>query len=68
MFTIKNKPEINEIPAMEHVELVVLPAAEHAIYLELDHHLRALDMTIKWGRKNESGREKCLQKLLGESK
>lgn len=65
---LKNKPEIDEIPATEHIETVFLPAAERAIYLELDHHLRALDMTIKRGRKNESDREKRLQKSLGESK
>lgn len=53
---------------MEQIEHVALPAAERAIYLELDHHLRALDMTIKRGRKNESDREKRLQKSLGESK
>lgn len=64
----QNKPEIDEIPATEHLESVILPAAERAIYLELDHHLRALDMTIKRGRKNESDREKRLQKSLGESK
>ncbi|GJJ11419.1 hypothetical protein Clacol_005652 [Clathrus columnatus] len=66
-FVRQNKPEIDEIPATEHHEKVVLPAAERAIYLELEHHLRALDMTIKRGRKNESDREKRLQKSLGES-
>ncbi|KAF8513437.1 hypothetical protein BU17DRAFT_95428 [Hysterangium stoloniferum] len=66
-FVRQNKPEIDEIPATEHKEPVFLPAAERAIYLELDHHLRALDMTIKRGRKNESDREKRLQKSLGES-
>ncbi|KAF8574267.1 hypothetical protein K439DRAFT_1665489 [Ramaria rubella] len=66
-FVRQNKPEIDEIPVTEHIESVILPAAERAIYLELDHHLRALDMTIKRGRKNESDREKRLQKSLGES-
>jgi hypothetical protein len=47
---------------------VNLPAAERAIYLELEHHLRSLEMTIKRGRKNESDREKRLAKSLGESK
>jgi len=42
------------------VEQVTLPAAERAIYLELEHHLRALDMTVKRGRKSESDREKRL--------
>ena len=45
-----------------------LPAAERAIYLELEHHLRSLEMTIKRVRKNESDREKRLAKSMGESK
>lgn len=47
---------------------MVLPAAERAIYLELEHHLRALDMTIKRGKKSDSDREKRLAKSLGDSK
>lgn len=47
---------------------IILPAAERAIYLELEHHLRALDMTIRRGRKTESDREKRLAKSLGESR
>lgn len=50
------------------MEEVILPAAERAIYLELEHHLRALDMTIKRGKKTESDREKRLNESLGESK
>ena len=50
------------------MEKVNLPAAERAIYLELEHHLRALDMTIKRGKKTESDREKRLAQALGESK
>lgn len=46
---------------------IELPAAERAIYLELEHYLRALDMTIKRGRKNESDREKRMHQALGES-
>ena len=46
----------------------MLPAAERAIYLELEHHLRALDMVIKKGKKTESDREKRLAQSLGESK
>ena len=53
---------------MEKIEYINLPAAERAIYLELEHHLRALDMTIKRGRKTESDREKRLAKALGESR
>lgn len=61
-------PEIDEIPFNEELKYITLPAAERAIYLELEHHLRALDMTIKRGRKTESDREKRLAKSLGDSK
>jgi hypothetical protein len=64
----QNIAEIDEIPWTEKTVEVVLPAAERAIYLELEHHLRALDMTIKRGRKTESDREKRLAKSLGESR
>lgn len=47
--------------------MVNLPAAERAIYLELEHHLRALDMTVKRGKKSESDREKRVAQALGES-
>ncbi|KAJ7091441.1 hypothetical protein B0H15DRAFT_930158 [Mycena belliarum] len=67
-FVRQNVPEIDEIPFTEHIEDIELPAAEKAIYLELEHHLRALDMTIKRGRKTESDREKRLAKSLGDSK
>lgn len=50
------------------MEVIHLPAAERAIYLELEHHLRALDMTIKRAKKTESDREKRLAQALGESK
>lgn len=67
-FVRQNIAEIDEIPWEEKIEKVNLPAAERAIYLELEHHLRALDMTIKRGRKTESDREKRLAQALGESK
>ncbi|KAJ7696566.1 hypothetical protein B0H17DRAFT_1053716 [Mycena rosella] len=67
-FVRQNVPEIDEIPFTKHIVDITLPAAERAIYLELEHHLRALDMTIKRGRKTESDREKRLAKSLGDSK
>ncbi|TFY81373.1 hypothetical protein EWM64_g2645 [Hericium alpestre] len=67
-FVRQNIAEIDEIPWEDKAQKVVLPAAERAIYLELEHHLRALDMTIKRGKKNESDREKRLAKSLGESR
>ncbi|KAI0042198.1 hypothetical protein FA95DRAFT_1682698 [Auriscalpium vulgare] len=66
-FVRQNIAEIDEIPWVEKIEKVVLPAAERAIYLELEHHLRALDMTIKRGKKTESDREKRLAQSLGDS-
>ncbi|CAK5267738.1 unnamed protein product, partial [Mycena citricolor] len=67
-FVRQNVPEIDEIPFEDKVVEIVLPAAERAIYLELEHHLRALDMTIKRGKKSDSDREKRLNKSLGDSK
>ncbi|TFK64107.1 hypothetical protein BDN72DRAFT_963450 [Pluteus cervinus] len=67
-FVRQNIAEIDEIPWTEKHEYITLPAAERAIYLELEHHLRALDMTIKRGKKTESDREKRLAQSLGESK
>ncbi|TFK39834.1 hypothetical protein BDQ12DRAFT_513516 [Crucibulum laeve] len=67
-FVRQNIAEIDEIPWTEKIEEITLPAAERAIYLELEHHLRALDMTIKRGKKTESDREKRLAQSLGESK
>src|SRR5271168_5602588 len=48
-FMRKNTADIDEIPWTEHKVSVVLPAAERAIYLELKHHLDALDMVLKKG-------------------
>ncbi|THG95090.1 hypothetical protein EW026_g6497 [Hermanssonia centrifuga] len=52
---------------VRQIEKISLPAAERAIYLELEHHLRALDMTVKRGKKSESDREKRLAQALGDS-
>ncbi|TFK29687.1 DNA repair protein rad8 [Coprinopsis marcescibilis] len=67
-FVRQNIAEIDEIPWSEKLEEVTLPSAERAIYLELEHHLRALDMTIKRGKKTESDRERRLALSLGDSK
>ncbi|KDR80696.1 hypothetical protein GALMADRAFT_241095 [Galerina marginata CBS 339.88] len=67
-FVRQNIAEIDEIPWTTKTETIVLPAAERAIYLELEHHLRSLDMVIKRGKKTESDREKRLAQSLGESK
>lgn len=64
----QNIAEIDEIPWKEEIVEIDLPAAERAIYLELEHYLRNLDMTMKKSKKTESDREKRLAKALGDSK
>ncbi|KAH9951203.1 hypothetical protein B0H21DRAFT_888547 [Amylocystis lapponica] len=66
-FLRQNIAEISEIPFNQEIKKVVLPAAERAIYLELEHHLRALDMTVKRGKKSDSDREKRVAQALGDS-
>ena len=68
IINLQNIAEIDEIPSSQKIEKINLPAAERAIYLELEHHLRALDMTVKRTKKSESDREKRLNQALGESK
>jgi hypothetical protein len=60
--------EIDEIPWEEKIEKISLPAAECAIYLELEHHLYALDMTIKRGKKTDSNCKKHVTQSLGDSR
>lgn len=44
VFVRQNIAEIEDIPTVEHVHRIKLPASEHAVYLELEHHLQALEM------------------------
>ncbi|KAI9793644.1 MAG: hypothetical protein M1816_007539 [Peltula sp. TS41687] len=68
-FVRQNIAEIDEIPFVEDLRPIVLPAAERAIYLELNQHLMAQDMRIRKGRaKTDNDREKRLNQVLGESK
>ncbi|PLW39290.1 hypothetical protein PCASD_05314 [Puccinia coronata f. sp. avenae] len=73
-FVRQNVAEIDEIQYEETLEPIILPSAERAIYLELDHHLQSFDMNIKKvsrTKKTNSGiadREKRLAAALGESK
>ncbi|THV02481.1 hypothetical protein K435DRAFT_749158 [Dendrothele bispora CBS 962.96] len=67
-FVRQNIAEIDEIPWTQKIVEVKLPAAERAIYLELEHYLRALEMTVKRTKKSESDREKRVAKSLGDSK
>lgn len=71
-FVRQNIAEIDEIPTEEHIVQINLPPAERAIYLELDHHIQALELNaikIKKGKsKGDSDREKRVTLALGESK
>lgn len=64
---MQNIAEIDEIPWTEKDVEITLPAAESAIYLELEHYLRALEMTVKRGKKTESDREKKVAQSLGKA-
>ncbi|KAH7106183.1 hypothetical protein BKA62DRAFT_689117 [Auriculariales sp. MPI-PUGE-AT-0066] len=66
-FVRQNVAEIDEIPWEDHDVAVRLPAAERAIYLELEHQLTAQEMTVRRTKKSESDREKRLAAMIGES-
>ncbi|KAJ3287354.1 hypothetical protein HK104_008647 [Borealophlyctis nickersoniae] len=67
----QNIAEIDEILCKEHIMRVTLPAAERAIYLELEHHLQAMEMNTKKGIKSKNAahgdRERRLREVLGDS-
>ena len=66
---MQNLAEIEEIPFKEHLRPVILPAAERAIYMELNQHLMAQDMRIRKGRARvDNDRERRLNQALGDSK
>jgi hypothetical protein len=68
-FVRQNFAEIEEIPWEEHIVPIQLPAAERAIYLELDHFLQALDYNIKKSKaKVDNDRDRRQQEALGNSK
>lgn len=70
-FARQNLAEIDEIPYEEEIVKVKLPAAEMAIYRELEHHLLALAADlgkIQRMKKDKKGdREVRLSQALGES-
>ena len=70
-FVRQNKAEIDEIPFEEHTVLIDLPPVEKAIYLELEAHLKSLEMNNKKAlksRKSSTGdRERRMQAVLEES-
>ncbi|KAJ3021731.1 hypothetical protein HKX48_007900 [Thoreauomyces humboldtii] len=67
-FVRQNIAEIDEIPAVEHEHRVVLPAAERAIYLELEHHLQAMEMDTRRTLKTHGDKERRLREAMGSSK
>ncbi|KAI8904617.1 hypothetical protein DFJ77DRAFT_552162 [Powellomyces hirtus] len=67
-FVRQNIAEIDEIPAVEHLLKIRLPAAERAIYLELEHHLQAMEMDTKKTLKTNGDKEKRLREAMGSSK
>ena len=70
-FVRQNIAEIEEIPFEEHEIVVELPPAERAIYLELETHLKSLEMNSKNAQKSKKkstgDRESRMQKVLQES-
>jgi len=54
-FVRQNVAEIDEIPFAESAVHVALPPAERAVYLELEHHLRALEMRTGKGTARGGG-------------
>jgi len=68
----QNLAEIDEIICHEEVITVKLTPAERAVYLELDHHLQAMEMKTKKSTKSKSStnagdREARLREIVGAS-
>jgi SNF2 family DNA or RNA helicase len=70
-FVRQNIAEIDEIPFEDHTIVVTLPPAERAIYMELETHLKSLEMNNKNAqkskRKSTGDRESRMQKILQDS-
>ena len=70
-FVRQNIAEIDEIPQEEHINKVTLPPAERAIYLELETHLKSLEMNSQKAKKSKKSskgdREKRMQQVLEDS-
>ncbi|KAG8830660.1 hypothetical protein FRC17_004520 [Serendipita sp. 399] len=67
-FVRQNLAEIDDIPLEERICAVTLTASERALYLELEHYLRAQELKMKKTGKSQSDRVRRLNKALGESK
>ncbi|KAK4048042.1 hypothetical protein OIO90_005943 [Microbotryomycetes sp. JL221] len=72
LFARQNIAEIDDIPYSEEVVQIELPAAEMAIYRELEHHLLALAADLgkiqKIKKEKKGDREVRLSEALGESR
>ncbi|KAI8849690.1 hypothetical protein BC829DRAFT_416581 [Chytridium lagenaria] len=70
-FVRQNVAEIDEIPFEESIMAVRLPPAERAIYLELEHHLSAMEMNskkaIRSKKEADGDRDRRMQISLGSS-
>ncbi|TYJ54912.1 hypothetical protein B9479_004420 [Cryptococcus floricola] len=71
-FVRQNIAEIEEIPTVEHIHTFMLPASEGAVYLELEHHLQALEMRTrketKYKNVSQGDRHARLEEALSDSK
>ena len=66
-FVRQNIAEIDEIPYQEHEIDIELPPAERAIYLELETHLKSLEMNkqkaVKCKKNSKGDRDKRMQQV-----
>ncbi|KAK6345242.1 hypothetical protein TWF718_007168 [Orbilia javanica] len=69
LFMRQNVAELDEIPVEEHWINMEQPAAEKAIYIELDHHVKAMDMKVirRGNAKSDGDRDKRLRSAIGDS-
>ena len=63
-FVRQNVAEIDEIPFESHRVTIVLPAAERAVYLELEHHLLAMEMKATRGLTRKQATSDRASRLL----
>ncbi|OCF44062.1 DNA repair protein Rad8 [Kwoniella heveanensis CBS 569] len=72
IFVRQNIAEIDDIPTVEHIHHIKLPASEGAVYLELEHHLQALEMQArketKFKNVTQGDRNARLEEALVDSK
>ncbi|KAK6360599.1 hypothetical protein TWF730_006737 [Orbilia blumenaviensis] len=69
LFMRQNVAEGDEIPFEEHWITLKQPAAEKAIYTELDHHVKAMEMNVtrRGNSRGQGDRDSRLRSALGDS-